>query len=210
MTGQLSADIRQALTEVLADSRRCGHLGPGPLDPQIDRSLALCDAVASPTKGTIIDLGSGGGLPGLVMAAAWPDTTWLLLDGRDLRSAFLRDAVTRLRLAHRVSVQGERAERAGRGPLRHQCPLVVARAFGPPAATLECAAPFLVPGGHLVVTEPPGGDDGRWPDAGLATLGLIRHRAVVEPVAFQVFRQQTPCPDRYPRRVGVPAKQPLF
>lgn len=210
MTELLSVDVRQALTEVLADSRRYGHLGPGPLDPQIDRSLALCSAVDPPPSGTVVDLGSGGGLPGLVMAAAWPDTTWLLLDGRDLRATFLHDAVARLGWGGRVRVLGERAERAGRGPLRHRCPLVVARGFGPPATTAECAAPFLTPGGHLVVTEPPGGDDRRWPDAGLATLGLIRQRSAIDPVAFVVLRQQTPCPDRYPRRVGVPAKQPLF
>ncbi len=210
MTGSLSVDIRQALIEVLADSRRYGHLGPGPLDPQIDRSLAMCDAVDPPRAGTIVDLGSGGGLPGLVMAAAWPDTTWLLLDGRDLRAAFLRDAVARMGWTQRVRVLGERAERAGRGPLRHRCPLVVARGFGRPAATAECAAPLLVRGGHLVVTDPPGGDDSRWPDTGLAILGLVRHRTVVEPVALQVFRQQTACPDRYPRRVGLPAKHPLF
>ncbi len=210
MSGPLSVDVRQALIEVLADARRYGHLGPGPLDPQIDRSLALCDAVDPPPAGTIVDLGSGGGLPGLVMAAAWPETTWMLLDGRDLRAAFLRAAVERMGWAHRVSVLGERAERAGRGPLRHRCALVVARAFGPPAATVECGAPFLAPGGHLVVTDPPGGDDGRWPDHGLAILGLVRHRAVVEPVALQVFLQERSCPDRYPRRVGVPAKQPLF
>lgn len=209
-TAQLSVDVRQALTEVLADSRRYGHLGPGPLDPQIDRSLALCGAVEPPASGTIVDLGSGGGLPGLVMAAAWPETTWLLLDGRDLRASFLRHAVVRLGWTDRVGVLGERAERAGRGPLRHRCPLVVARGFGPPAPTAECAAPFLAPGGHLVVTDPPGGDERRWPDDGLAIVGLIRHRAVVDPVAYQVLRLETLCPDRYPRRVGVPAKQPLF
>ncbi|MDQ2727379.1 MAG: class I SAM-dependent methyltransferase [Actinomycetota bacterium] len=210
MTGGLSVDVRRALSDVLAESRRYGHLGPGPLDPQIDRSLALCNAVPPPAAGTIVDLGSGGGLPGLVMAAAWPNTIWLLLDGRDLRAAFLHDAVVRLGWANRVSVLASRAERAGRGPLRHRCPLVVARSFGPPAVTAECAAPFLAPGGHLVVTDPPGGDDRRWPAAGLALVGLVRHRAVVDPVAFQVFRQESECPDRYPRRVGVPAKQPLF
>ncbi|MDQ2726147.1 MAG: class I SAM-dependent methyltransferase [Actinomycetota bacterium] len=210
MTAQIEGEVRQALTEVLEDARRYGHLGPGPLDPQIDRSLALCDAVDPPASGTIVDLGSGGGLPGLVMAAAWPGTTWLLLDGRALRAAFLHDAVARLGWAQQVSVLGARAERAGRGPLRHRSPLVVARGFGPPGVTAECASPFLRPGGHLVVTDPPGGDDYRWPDEGLATVGLVRHRAVVDPVAFQVFRQRTACPERYPRRVGVPAKQPLF
>ncbi|MDQ6784894.1 MAG: class I SAM-dependent methyltransferase [Actinomycetota bacterium] len=210
MTDLLSADLRDRVRDVLDGARRLGHLGPGPVDPQIDRSLALCQAVDRPARGTIVDLGSGGGLPGLVMAAAWPTTEWLLLDGRDLRATFLRGAVARLGWTGRVSVLGDRAERAGRGPLRHQCPLVVARAFGTPAATAECGSPFLAPGGHLVVTDPPGGDDARWPDAGLALLGLVRERASIDPVALQKLRQHALCPERFPRRVGVPAKNPLF
>jgi len=201
---------RSALVGVLEESRLQGHLGPGPIEPQIERSLALCAAVDPPGSGAIVDLGSGGGLPGLVMAAAWPTTTWLLIDGRELRAAFLRDAVRHLGWGDRVDVLGERAERVGRSNIRRRCPLVVARAFGPPAVTAECAAPLLRPGGHLVVTDPPGGDAGRWPAEGLAALGLVRLRGLVDPVALQILRQETPCPDHYPRRVGLPAKRPLF
>jgi 16S rRNA (guanine527-N7)-methyltransferase len=75
--------------------------------------------------------------------------------------------------------------------------------------TAECAAPLLAVGGLLVVSEPP--DGRRWPASaleplGMAVEGMVRGAAGT----FQRLRQVTPCPDRYPRRVGIPAKRPLF
>jgi 16S rRNA (guanine527-N7)-methyltransferase len=96
--------------------------------------------------------------------------------------------------------------------------LVVARGFGPPAVTAECAAPFLELGGRLVVSDPPdeppdrgeGGGSRRWPTAPLAALGLAPERSFAQPYHYQALRQVAPCPDRYPRRTGVPRKRPLF
>ena len=88
--------------------------------------------------------------------------------------------------------------------------LVVARSFGPPAVVAECAAPFLRVGGRLAVSEPPTGED-RWPPAPLAELGLeATERRDVGGAHVQLLRQTAPCPDRYPRRTGVPTKRPLF
>ena len=56
--------------------------------------------------------------------------------------------------------------------MRESFDVVVARSFGRPAMTAECAAPFLLRGGHLVVSEPPGAVEGRWSAEGLAGLGL--------------------------------------
>ena len=65
-------------------------------------------------------------------------------------------------------------------------------------------------GGLLVVSEPPGGEPARWPIAGLQLLGLAPESFVVGPPAFACHRQVSLCPDRYPRRTGVPAKRPLW
>jgi 16S rRNA (guanine527-N7)-methyltransferase len=88
--------------------------------------------------------------------------------------------------------------------------LVVARSFASPAATAECAAPFLQPGGRLLVAEPPGGQPERWDAEGLAQLGLVPGDHLVSPTAYQILVQEFPCPDRFPRRVGIPGKRPLF
>jgi 16S rRNA (guanine527-N7)-methyltransferase len=89
--------------------------------------------------------------------------------------------------------------------------LVVARAFGSPAATSECASPLLMVGSRLVVSEPPEAAGKRWPADGLAAFGLSPERAAVSGGAhFQVLRQVEVCPDRFPRRNGLPRKRPLF
>jgi len=105
-----------------------------------------------------------------------------------------------------------RAEDAGRIPhLRGSFDAVVARSFGSPPVTAECAAPFLHPGGLLVVSEPPRADpEARWPRDGLATLGLEPLRTARTGFGYQVLRQNDPCPDRFPRRAGVAAKRPLY
>lgn len=89
---------------------------------------------------------------------------------------------------------------------------MVARGFGPPAVTAECAAPLLAEGGRLTVSEPPEPppDRPRWPPEGLAELGLALGPEWHVPFHYRSFVQVERCPDRYPRRVGVPAKRPLF
>ena len=144
---------------------------------------------------------------------AWPDSRWVLVDAGERRVAFLGAAVVALGLEERVSVvEGRAEELARRADLRGRFDLVVARGFGPPAVTAECGAGFLVVGGRMVVSEPPGGRPARWPVSGLARLGLEPEPVACEAggTSYQVLRQATPCPDRYPRRVGIPAKRPLF
>jgi len=117
-------------------------------------------------------------------------------------------------MTDRVRVVEGRAEALGRGDLRGAADAVAARSFGPPATTAECAAPLLRPGGRLVVSEPPGAVD-RWPAEPLRELGLVplAPPAPLVPsgqASVRVLRQDAPCPARFPRRDGVPAKRPLF
>ena len=158
-----------------------------------------------------IDLGSGGGVPGLVLAAAWPSSHWLLLDSSARRTDFLVEAVGRLGYRSRVDVLRSRAEEAGRSPdWRGRADLVVARSFGSPPVTAECGAPFLQVGGRLVVSEPPGAPAGRWPESGIAPLGLRLARRYQGEGAWVSLEQVELCPAAYPRANGRPAKRPLF
>jgi 16S rRNA (guanine527-N7)-methyltransferase len=204
----LATADRVALTEILLASQNLGFLGPGPIDAQIDRSLAFGLLFDAPAHA--LDLGSGGGLPGLVLALLWPATLWTLLDGSVKRTDFLRQVTADHGLSTQIRIVPERAELAGRGPLRGTQELVVSRGFGPAAVAAECAAPFLRPGGTLAVAEPPGGAPDRWPAEHLAILGLRPLRSLTEPVALQFLEQVVPCPEQFPRRVGIPLKRPLF
>jgi len=184
-------------------------LGPGPIDAHIDRALDIGEALEG-SPNVALDLGSGGGVPGLPLVLAWPDSRWVLLDGGRKRAAFLEEATATLGLHERVTVVAQRAEEAGRGPLRGSIDCVVARSFGPAAVTAECAAPFLRVGGRLIVAEPPGGAPNRWDHAGLSLLGMRPGLVGSGPTSFQVIDQSSLCPDRFPRRTGVPGKRPLF
>jgi 16S rRNA (guanine527-N7)-methyltransferase len=158
-----------------------------------------------------LDLGSGGGLPGLALALLFPCSCWLLLDSAARRAAFLEEAVRRLGVRERVGVRRARAEELGRDPeFRGTFGLVVARRFARPAITAECAAPFLLTGGRLVVSEPPGGED-RWPEPAVDALGLaVGERRTTREGTYQVLEQVRSCPDRFPRAVGIPQRHPLF
>ena len=150
------------LTDLLEEARQRGFLGPGPVEPHLDHARAFAVAAGAPPA-RAADLGAGGGLPGLVLAAEfWPDAKWVFVDAQQKRTEFLREAVEDLGLDDRVHVLTERAELVGQD-LDHRgtYDLVVSRSFGPPAVTIECAAPLLRVGGAFVVSEPPlaGGRD---------------------------------------------------
>lgn len=196
---------------VLHHARDLGFLGPGRVKPHLRHALAAAAAAPVPPL-RAADLGSGGGLPGLPLALLWPESTWVLIDAHERRTAFLEEAATTLGLGDRVTVRRQRAEEAGRDPdLRGAMDLVVARSFGPPPVTAECAAPLLRVGGRLVVADPPAADPTRWPVDGVALLGLVAiERIHLDDASFQILGQESVVSDRYPRRVGIPAKRPLW
>jgi 16S rRNA (guanine527-N7)-methyltransferase len=158
-----------------------------------------------------VDLGAGGGVPGLALAVERPDVSWVLLDADAERVAFLDTAALELGLANVRTVHA-RAEDFGRDEqARGSYDAVCARSFGRPAVVAECAAPLLRVGGAVLVSDPPDGAGERWPADGLAALGLAVGRHVAgERGHFTVLVQGAPCPERFPRRPGMPERRPLF
>jgi len=200
------------LVALLGEAQHVGLVGPGPVSAHLDHARGFASVVQEPQEGLLLDLGSGAGLPGLVLALEWPTSHWVLLDGRARSAEFLSDAVRRLGLEHRVRVVCGRAEVVAHDPLyRATARAVVARSVAIPAAVAEYAAGFLLPGGRLVVSEPPESMD-RWDAAALSRLGMGSATVVETPQQshFCVIEQQLPCPAGYPRRTGVPARRPLF
>ncbi|MEX2659219.1 MAG: RsmG family class I SAM-dependent methyltransferase [Acidimicrobiales bacterium] len=207
------------LTAVLEQARTLGFLGPGPVANHVEHAVAFLDLLEDGpgAEGPFVDLGSGGGVPGLVLATLLPRSRWVLLDSMVRRTRFLDVAVAALGLEDRVEVVTARAEAAGRDPGRrgaHRA--VVARSFAAPPVLAECAAPLLRPGGTVIVSEPPAEADadgprpGRWPRAGLAEVGLALDHWVAGPPSLIRLRAEAGCPRRFPRPTGVPGKQPLW
>ena len=161
----------------------------------------------------VVDLGSGGGVPGIVLALRWASTDVALVESSSRRARFLRETVELLGVGDRVVVVEARAETAARDAgLREAFELVTARGFGPPAVTAEIAAGFARPGGLVVVSEPPNAGVGPLAgrDAGRAGPGRPRNRAQAAGVHFVVLEKGAAADDTVPRPSGRVAKRPLW
>lgn len=169
------------LHEVLRAAQRAGFLGDRPIVEVVEHARHFVEAL-SDTDGSVVDLGAGGGVPGLVVAFDRPDLRVTLLDRRTKRTDFLVRIVGRLGWVDGVDVLAADADEvaATRG---QAFDAAVARGFGPPDRTLRTGSRLVRAGGLVIVSEPPPGDDGgRWPPALLDELGLER-RSSPGPVA---------------------------
>lgn len=107
--------------------------------------------------GAFLDLGSGGGFPGIPLAAVLPVERSALVESVGKKAAFLETAVAATGLAPRVAVVAARSEELARDPRhRERWPAVTVRAVGGLDELVELAFPLLVPGGLLVAWK--GGD----------------------------------------------------
>jgi 16S rRNA (guanine527-N7)-methyltransferase len=178
-----------AVLTALDEGRARGLVGGGQdIGALAEHARGFVGPIADAAR--VLDLGSGGGVPGLVVAALRPDATVTLLDASVSRTDWLRRVVGRLGWADRVVVVTGRAEDlAHDAAWRGSQDAVVARSFAPPLVTAEVGSALLRLGGRLVVSEPPTTDPSRWPVAALAEVGLCRRPwpdpayAVLEAVA---------------------------
>jgi 16S rRNA (guanine527-N7)-methyltransferase len=207
-------ELDPAITAALLHAQQIGAIGPAPIAQHIEHALGFADVIAEcdPAPTSIIDLGTGGGIPGLVLAERFPSAQVTLLDGRRSRIDLLDELLERLGWGARIVTVPERAEEfARREGSREAFAFVVARGFARPSVTAECGAPLLAPGGSLVVSEPPAGSGAeRWPIPACGELGLLP--SVVERRSCTYVRLERigVCPAVYPRRTGIPEKRPLF
>jgi 16S rRNA (guanine527-N7)-methyltransferase len=157
----LSPDNRGQLIDALGEAQRIGMLGDRPLDQVIEHSLGFVAAIPASAR-TLIDLGSGGGDPGLVIATACPDLSVTLVDRRAKRTDLLVRLVGRLGLRERVEVvEADVEDLPQRFPGR-RWDVVTSRGFGPPEYTGRLGVPVLADDGRLLVSEPPESDGSRW------------------------------------------------
>lgn len=167
----MGAGSSPALVDALLDAQRLGFLGSRPIPEVIAhargfvRALEACDRVVE----SILDLGSGGGVPGLIIAHDLPAVRLTLLDRRAKRTDTLERLVHRLGWQDRITVACTDVTTFVPDDLFDA---VVARGFGPPEFTLAHAVRFVRDGGPIVVSEPP--DVDRWDDRLLVELGLRR------------------------------------
>jgi 16S rRNA (guanine527-N7)-methyltransferase len=167
MSGEPSA----ALVDALTDAQRLGFLGSRPIPEVIAHARGFVRALEARDRvvDSVLDLGSGGGVPGLIIASDLPSVRLTLLDRRAKRTDALERLVRRLGWQDRITVVC-----ADVTIFTPDDPFdaVVARGFGPPDFTLVQATRLVRHGGPIVISEPPGVD--RWDERLLTELGLRR------------------------------------
>ncbi len=160
----------------------------------------------------LIDVGSGGGLPGLVLAIARPDLSVTLLEATAKKAKFLEQTGAALGLVN-LGVIAQRAEIAGAvgSPHRETFDIVTARAVAPLRVLVELTAPFARVGGLIVAVkgekaaaELEAAANAFW------TLHVEHESTLRQPTASVVLlRKQAATPPKYPRRSGEPKRNPL-
>jgi predicted O-methyltransferase YrrM len=144
-----------ALRRILSEIQRRGGIGRVPVRESIAHADRYVTALAAlPPGSRVIDLGSGGGLPGLVIVARRADVHVTLVERRAKRADFLRYGVRSLDAADRVEVCGGDVQDVVRSrPSSYDA--VTARSFGPLLEVMTVAIRLLRPAGLLVVSESP-------------------------------------------------------
>jgi 16S rRNA (guanine527-N7)-methyltransferase len=159
------------LVEALADIAARGPIGQ-PLDAAIAHARRFVAALPS-TPARVADLGSGGGLPGLVLAVDRPDLSVTLIERRRTRADLLCRAVAKLRLAHVEVVAADVSEVVRDGSQTFD--VVTARSFAAPPVTLRWAAALLEPGGMALIADSPADGHDRWTPEMVAANGFVDH-----------------------------------
>jgi 16S rRNA (guanine527-N7)-methyltransferase len=171
----------------------------------VEDALAAADELET---GPVVDVGSGGGSPGIPIAVARPDLRVDLLEAQQRRCAFLEAVAAEL---PNVAVVCARAEDHGRGRGRDAYGTAVAQALAPPPVALEWCLPLVRPGGKVVllageVDLEAAATAARQVGGGLPELAVLPGS---ERRSLLVVSKVAPTPDRFPRRAGVARKRPL-
>jgi 16S rRNA (guanine527-N7)-methyltransferase len=179
-------------------------------------SLAALPFIDQAQPRRALDLGTGGGVPGFVLALARPDVAWTLVDSVRKKADAVAAFADALELTN-VSVIAERAEALGRdGSHRETYDLVAARACAALPVLVEYALPLLRVNGLLLAWKGRIGEEEL--RAGAAAAGRVGGLApTVHPAGFEalgdhryaIVRKARPTPPVYPRRPGEPSRRPL-
>jgi 16S rRNA (guanine527-N7)-methyltransferase len=163
----------------------------------VDESLVALEVVHR-FAGPIVDVGSGGGAPGIPLAVALPGRRVTLLEANRRKCAFLREAAREFPNVTVVQGRAEEQETDRFG-------VAVAKALAPPPVAAEWCLPLVAPGGVAVLYVGPSAD--------VAAVSRVSERVGGGPAeqgpGLLVLPKLEPTPSGFPRRAGVARKRPL-
>ena len=146
-------------------------------------------------EGSIVDVGSGGGAPGIPLAYALPDREMTLLEANGRKCAFLREHAP----ANARVIQGRAEEQEV-----DAYGVAVAKALAPPPVAAEWCLPLVRPGGAAILWVGPSAEIER-----VAAVAARLAGELEEADGFVILRKVGPTPEGFPRRPGMAKKRPL-
>lgn len=180
-------------------------------------SLSLIKTYDVSKKVSVIDVGTGAGFPGLALKIAYPDLQVTLLDSLNKRINFLNEVITQLGLQGVETVHGRAEDFAKPGKLRGQFDLCVSRAVANMSTLSEYCLPFVKVGGEFISYKSEKISE-EMANAGnaIALLGgkLDRSEEFMLPDSdiyrnLVVIKKVKDTPKKFPRKAGLPSKEPL-
>lgn len=183
-----------------------------------DSLAALAHGKLFPQGASVIDVGTGAGIPGMVLAIVRPDLRFTLLDSLNKRILFLRDVTETLGLTNVRCVHARAEDGAHLPELREQFDVAVARAVAPLNVLCELLLPYVRIGGGMVCYKGPGVNE-ELPAAQIASRllggGQISLLPAIVPSqpewkhCLAIARKRNATSKLYPRKAGTPSRQPL-
>lgn len=162
---------------------------------------------------SLLDVGAGGGIPGMILAIARPDLDVTLLDATLKKVTFLRETAAVLGLANVTTIHGRAEELAHDPTYRERYAIVTARAVARLATLVELVVPLTAVGGLVIL--PKGATAHEEIDEARAAVGSVggkNPRAVrseIDDTLFVLIDKTDPTLERFPRRAGMPNKRPI-